>query len=681
MVISFIKYDMKPKRLTRYLPLNSLVMCLAALPSFSYSNEQDTNLFEIPLESLLNIEVVSPSQTVKKISQAPNIISSVNATQIASMGARTLSDILKMLPGVQILSRRNGRDMVWIRGIPSGRNSKVMLTIDGVPQREGLIGGWSPDEQIQINNIERIEVIRGPGSALYGGDAYSGLISIFTKAKAPERTRISAGVGSYDRKSATINTGKEFAGGTFVLSGRLLDSKGYPQQYDRNGFASTHDNNVDAKSLGVSLRNEQWQFGINYDDYTTEYPHYSSNQYKSQRYQTLSAHIQNKLSFDKLSIENQLYTYKVKRYFERTITDLQGNIDFYSDSDLDSTSNGVRSQWSYAFNPNHHAIVGLTFQQRQVGEYHETIKKQNAVEVNEYESRVIRDGDLTPSSHNRAIYFQQESLFFEQCLGLTVGVRVDDYPEFSSETSPRIAVTYQGNEQWSGKLIWGTAFRAPTFLQQYEVRSDNNISGNPNLNPEQIETFEGEWVYHFSANNNITLRGFSSYLSEFIQSVNGKPYENSSEQLHVPGYEVEWNNQYYADWSHFNRISTSFNYTRVNSEQASLAKDTLNWLLFMEDEQFSFYAGINYLSRRNQSLSYHTSVKVPEIAQRDNKGSYWTLDAHLSYRPSKQSAWQWTIGVKNMFDKQHYNPTYAPDSYYDVRKEPQSYEMSVALSF
>ena len=161
-----------------------------------YASASNNDLFELPLEDLLNIDVLSPSQTIKKIGQAPNIISVVNAYQIEKMGARTLSDVLKMTPGVQILTRRNGRDMVWIRGIPSGRNSKVMLVIDGVPQREGLIGGWSPDEQVQLNNIERIEVIRGPGSALYGGDAYSGMISIFTKQDVPQATKLSVGVGS-----------------------------------------------------------------------------------------------------------------------------------------------------------------------------------------------------------------------------------------------------------------------------------------------------------------------------------------------------------------------------------------------------------------------------------------------------------------------------------------------------
>ncbi|MBE0365749.1 ferrienterochelin and colicins outer membrane receptor [Pseudoalteromonas ulvae UL12] len=656
-----------------------IAFLLATAPVYASSTNSD--LFELPLEDLLNIDVLSPSQTIKKIGQAPNIISVVNAYQIEKMGARTLSDVLKMTPGVQILTRRNGQDMVWIRGIPSGRNSKVMLVIDGVPQREGLIGGWSPDEQVQLNNIERIEVIRGPGSALYGGDAYSGMVSIFTKQDVPQATKLSVGVGSYDRQWASFNTGKAGSYGKLILSGRWLDSEGYRQQYDRNGFDSTHRNNVDAKSLSASLINEQWQFGVNYDDYSTEYPHYSSNQYKSQRYQTLSAHLKHAWQFDKLSIENQLYTYRVKRTFERTIFDENNTLDFYSDSDLDTAANGLRSQWNYGFNNDHHAVFGLIYQQRQVGEYHETISLKNSLPTTEYESRIVRNGDYAPSSHNRAVYLQQESYFWQQSLGVTIGARIDDYPEFSSETSPRIAVTYQSSQDWSSKLIWGTAFRAPTFLQQYEVRNDNNVSGNPNLTPEKIETLEAEWVYHFSNNENVSLRGFSSDLSDFIQSVAGNPYDNSLEKQHVPGYEVEWNAKWQASWQYFNRISSSFNYTRVNSDQASLAKDTANWLLFAEDAQFSFYLGLNYLGRRNPSDTYHARVSVPELKEQNNKSSYWTLDSNLSYRPDGHSPWQWTIGVKNLLDKQHYNPTYAPDSYYDVRKEPFSIDVSVNYRF
>ena len=647
----------------------------------AHSASEPSDLFELPLEDLLDIEVLSPSQTVKKIGQAPNIITSITAKQIASMGARTLSDVLKMVPGVQVLTRRNGQDMVWIRGIPTGRNSKVMLLIDGVPQREGLIGGWSSDEQTQINNIERIEVIRGPGSALYGGDAYSGMISIFTKHKVPQYNTVTAGIASFDKQWLNFEAGKEVGQSKLIVSGRWQQSEGYAQQYDRAGLDSTHNNNVKAKSLSGTFLSGNWQLGANFDDFTTEYPHYSSDQYKSQRYEILSAYLKHVFNFDKLTIENQLYTYQVTRTFERTIKDLDASINFYSDSDLDSDSNGLRSQWSYAFNSQQHTVFGLIYQQRNVSQYHETISLKNGIAVNEIESRVLKNGDSSPASHNRAVYIQHESLWMANQLGVTLGARVDDYPEFDTEISPRVALTYQSNQDWSGKVILGTAFRPPTFLQQYEIRNDNNVSGNPALTPEQIETIEAEWVYHFSTNNNLAIRGFRSRLSDFIQSIDGKPYENSETQLAVPGYEIEWNKKYQTTWLFFNRISTSFNYTRVNSDQASLAKNTLNWLVFAEDTQFSFYLGLNYLGRRNESDTYHSAVKVAQLAEQDNKRSYWTLDSHLSYRPHLESPWLLTLSAKNVLNKQHYNPTLAPDSYYDVRKEPRSLDLSLSYRF
>lgn len=234
---------------------SSLLLPFISFEALSASEPSD--LFELPLEDLLDIEVLSPSQTVKKIGQAPNIITSITAKQIASMGARTLSDVLKMVPGVQVLTRRNGQDMVWIRGIPTGRNSKVMLLIDGVPQREGLIGGWSSDEQTQINNIERIEVIRGPGSALYGGDAYSGMISIFTKHKVPQYNTVTAGIASFDKQWLNFEAGKEVGQSKLIVSGRWQQSEGYAQQYDRAGLDSTHNNNVKAKSLSGTFFKRQ----------------------------------------------------------------------------------------------------------------------------------------------------------------------------------------------------------------------------------------------------------------------------------------------------------------------------------------------------------------------------------------------------------------------------------------
>lgn len=653
---------------------------------FSQSKESSEalafgDLIEMPLEDLLNLYVVSPSQSRKKISQAPNIITVISDTQIAAMGARNLSDILKNVPGIQLLNRRNGRDMVWIRGVPSGRNTKVMLLIDGVPQREVIFGGWSPDEQVQINNIARIEIIRGPGSALYGGDAYSGMISIYTKKDVSKESVVDFGVGRFNTQRANLRTGKQLENMKWLFTARYFDTDGYEQEKDRRGKPSTHKNNSEALGFTSKLMTDKWTAAIIYDDYTTEYPLYSSQQYKSQQYKTTSTYIRHRNSFNQFEIENQLYWYHAERYFDRTINDTNGQLDFASFSQLKTDLAGLRSQWRYLFNHNHKATIGAVYESRSVEQYHETITLRNGQPVTEFESIIQRQGDRTPSANNYAIYIQQESLFAEGAFGVTAGIRLDHFEEFSSEVSPRVALTYQASEQWSSKLIWGTAFRPPTFLQQYEIRNDGNVSGNPMLTPELIETTEAEVVYHFNHHNNLTVRGFRSRLNDFIQSVGGAPYANINQVVSVPGFEAEWNTKIETQTSWLNQMNLSVNYTRVNSNQASLAKDNVNILLFAEDESKGLYLGFNYLGKRNASDSYHTRVTEAGSRSNDNKGSYWIVDANLRFKNIWGSRWQVDLGLKNLFDKQHYNPTFAPDSYYDVRKEPLNAELVFSYRF
>ncbi|TQV84379.1 TonB-dependent receptor plug domain-containing protein [Aliikangiella coralliicola] len=638
-------------------------------------------LFDLPLEDLLDVKVKSPSQLNTEINMAPSIIAVITESQIKAMGARTLSDVLKMAPGIQLLNRRNGRDMVWIRGIPSGRNTKIMLLIDGVPQREVIFGGWSPDEQVQINNIARIEVIRGPGSALYGGDAYSGLISIYTKEKVPQKTNVTVGVSSFDGQQAKISTGHEFEQAKFLFSARAMDQEGYQQQRDRRGNLSTHDNNVEATSFTAKLLNENWQIAYIYDDYTTEYPLYSSPQYKSQQYRTNSFYLKNNHEWRQVYLENQLYRYQVKRFFDRTIRNADESLNFASFSQLDTQLTGIRSQLTYAFNQQHQGVFGAVYERRAVDEYHETITVRNSLSTLELQSIILRQGDRTPEADNYALYAQTESLFLDNALALTLGARIDHFEEFDNETSPRVALTYQQNDQWSAKLIWGEAFRPPTFLQQYEIRSDGNSPGNPSVTPELIETWETEFVYHFDLKNNLSIRYFESHLNNFIQTIGGAAYENIDKTMQVPGFELEFNGKVKKHWENFHELGLSFNFTRVNTTEASVAKNNANLILFAQDNNKSLYLGINYLDKRNASDLYHTRVTIPEVRAQNNKQSYWILDANIQFKNLWHSSFQLELGIKNVLDKQHYNPTYAPDSYYDVRKEPRSISLNLSYQF
>ena len=138
----------------------------------------------IPSELLLfredELETVS-TKIPMKVEASPSSVTVFNAEQIKKLGITTIAEILQMAPGIYVSSSERYIKRIAVRGIISSYNDKVLLMIDNTPVREIFYQHAFISEYIPIDNIDRIEVIRGPGSALYGANAFSGTINIITK--------------------------------------------------------------------------------------------------------------------------------------------------------------------------------------------------------------------------------------------------------------------------------------------------------------------------------------------------------------------------------------------------------------------------------------------------------------------------------------------------------------------
>lgn len=638
------------------------------------------DFFEMDLEQLLNVEVSSASLTKVSNRLSPSTVTNFTAEQIERLGARTLSDILRLVPGIDIQERRNGRDMVWIRGVPSGRNTKVMLLIDGVPHREPVFGGWSPDEEVALNNIERIEVIRGPGSALYGGNAYSGLISIFTKDQAPEKTEIEATLGSFESRNLKGTTGGALGEGSWILSGSLYQTQGHEMARDRRGLSTDHNNEVSSYSGQLKVTFEQLKFGLNVNHYNTEYPLYSVRQTKPQDYEILSSFVDYDSEVFDGNWSNKAYVYKVNREMDRRRWDEQGEHFFRAFSFLETQLTGLTSRFTKTWN-NHTLVTGATYEVLQVKEYAEIITLSNYLPTFEMQSILNKNGDSTPTSNSHALFIQDEISLLDNKLGVTLGLRYDKYQEFGAELSPRIGVVYTPSELWTIKGMWGTAFRPPSNLQQYEVRSDGNSPGNPNVEPEEITSGEFDISYRISDNQNLSTRIFHNALSDFIQSVNTQPYENVGETKSINGVELEYVGQFDVPSLAIDNLRLKAHTTYLDTNEPSVARRTASVNGMMDLNWGSLSLTLNYVGRRNDSDSYHQRVTDPVVQQTDNKGGYMTLDTNLQFHQPWGAPVDLELSVFNLLDKEYFNPTYAPDSYYDVTRQPRYIGVSIRYAF
>ena len=193
-------------QLYRTLALAAALVGLLALASPAQAQDAGATLDDMSLEDLLNVQVVTASKSAESLSDASGIVSTISAREIEQFGATSLLEVLERVPGVYAIGTSGfPQGMISIRGDAATTiNNHVLVLLDGRPMRESLHGGLNTPlyTAFPLESIDQIEIIRGPGSVLYGSNAYAGVINIITKkAKDGASFSSSVGYGSFDTRS------------------------------------------------------------------------------------------------------------------------------------------------------------------------------------------------------------------------------------------------------------------------------------------------------------------------------------------------------------------------------------------------------------------------------------------------------------------------------------------------
>ena len=218
---------------------------IVLLPLYAGEETSDESV-DLSLTDLLNVKVVVASKTEEKISEAPGVISVVTRDEMERFGARTLKDVLMRMPSFALSAiYMTDRSSVAIRGdqlSPAANHS--LLLINGRPVREAEEGGIKSEmyESFPVASIERIEVIRGPGSVLYGSNAFTGVINVITKKAAENKVAVSVD-GGVPREiraggNAAYKLGKFGLGDLgIVLGGQYKKAENWDVQFKANDTA------------------------------------------------------------------------------------------------------------------------------------------------------------------------------------------------------------------------------------------------------------------------------------------------------------------------------------------------------------------------------------------------------------------------------------------------------------
>jgi outer membrane receptor protein involved in Fe transport len=458
----------------------------AALPA----RAQD--LTALSLDQLMNLDVVTASRFTQKVSEAPSSVSVVTADDIRIFGYRTVADVLRSLRGVYVSDDRN-YSYIGTRGSgrPGDYNSRVLVLIDG--QRlndnvysQGSVGNEFP---IDLDLIERIEYVPGPGSAVYGSNAFFGVLNIITrKARSLDGVTTTLVAGSQDTAGARLTASRRFSnGGDLLISLSGQNSRGKDRYFPEYDSADSN------RGVAVGLdyeRSQRFFAKYTFEELTLE-AYFGSrtkgiptaafgqqfNDPRSQsvdRYAAATAGFQHDLSAT-LSLNAALnvsqYVYKGDYAYGTDAASLN------RDASASTTVAGEIRLLDKSIK-NHRLAYGIEV-------FDDTQRRLQNYNVDPYLSVL----DVSRPRRGYALYLQDEIRLADTLL-LNAGVRHDHDSEGVSVNNPRLGLIYQVTPDLTTKLLYGSAFRSPNAFESYYVTDVSRYKSGPALHPERIKTYE-----------------------------------------------------------------------------------------------------------------------------------------------------------------------------------------------
>ncbi len=636
--------------------------------------------------------------STQPIAKAPAVASVITASQIRAMGARNIDQVLETVPGLHLTRSPLYNSMYIFRGVNADFNPQVLMLINGIPITNLFQGDrnlvWTG---MPVESISRIEVIRGPGSALYGADAFAGVINIVTKTPG-EVKQNSAGVrvGSFDTTDIWFTGAGEKGELGYMGSIELTKSDGSDAVIGSDAQSlldlitgtavSNAPGSVNRSSENIELRVEATykklrlragsQIRNNIGDGAGAAQALNQgNKFSSQRFNVDLTYTDEEM-FDNTLVEFQT------SYFD-TSQEVEGNFILYPAGStgpfLDPfgvpifppfpdgvignpeiferhTRFGVRLEHSGI---NKHRIsAGAGYYDGEI----DKITESKNFGFNPETMLPILPGDplvdvsdtpfvfLTEDSRDNSYVFLQDVWLLANDWELTAGLRHDNYSDFGSTTNPRLALVWSTSYKLTTKFLYGEAFRAPSFAQ---TRAINNplILGNINLEPEEIKSYE--LAFDYRPNYELTLMtNFFYYdwtdIIQFVPDANNsnRTAQNSGEQT---GYGMEFE----AVWEATENVTLTGNLAVQNSTDETLdvpaAKSPEKQLYLRADWILSKGWRVNlrgnWVMDRNR-LSDDLRPDVDDYALFD-----------LSLRKTMDNALEFALTVNNLFDEDAREPS------------------------
>jgi outer membrane receptor protein involved in Fe transport len=645
---------------------------LVAVLMIGLPAQAGTDVLRLSLEQLMDVTVIGASKYEQKQNEVAAAVSVITRDEIKAFGWRTLAEALTSLPGVHLTYDRT-YSYLGTRGfgVPGDLNTRMLLTINGNRSNDAvfdaaLLGRELP---LDMDMIERIEYIPGPGGAVYGQNAMFGVVNIITRTGLDvDGVELSAALQTpQSLREGRFSWGKLLDNGVDMvvsLSGMrargenlAMDFPGAgPGGTDLTGVARGMDDERD-KNLFTRIARGPWSFDLAYGDRRKDDPtgSYFSDplvpgQYSRDRNLYAQAQYQDSFLDDTLHLSGRLFL------GEQRYTGLYR----YGGSFLSTGSSnwhGAELRLLSTAYKNHKWMLGLEMQKN-------TRTRQTFEDLEDHSNDIVLPG----SGYRFGVYVQDEWRIAES-FSATLGLRLDRNNLTGNQLSPRAALIWQAMPDTSLKLLYGRAHRAPNA---YERDYDDKVTqiANPALMGETIDTLE--FVADYRADVDLNLRG-SLYHWTMLDIVTladiggGLTQYQSGDKVKASGLELS------ADrtWDSGGRLRGSVSFQDVAFANGVGLDNSPHWLGKLNYSAPLPWGGL----RLGYELQYDSKRRTYDGTYVDG---YWLSNLNLS-------AGKWakgldvSLGVFNLFDRRYQHP--ASDANWQTALEQDGRSVRLKLDY
>lgn len=638
--------------------------------------------------SLLDEATEIATKTKLNIDYQPSVVSVLHADTLKKIGIRNLHEALALLPGIETSILHTGWKQVIIRGAHNPDTfvfDKYKLYVDGVDVGSDLYSTSYFYLDFPVELIDRVEVLRGSASTIYGPGAFSGAINVITKSSLAESNdAVFGSVGSYDyakggfvkhltagqwnigidsyyqQNNKTIN-----AGSAFVSS--------YETSYQRSDYNSLE--NFKDYSIGVTAKHDDWKVIARYKAETTDNFYGLGEALEPvdggyQRNQSALIELQNKHKLDndllletKVGLNYYAFTFDTtvyKDYLGSGIIIRMNPTYHQLNSYIDMNLKGENIE-------NHVWMIGVG------GQKINTLKNDFGTTYRNpahggpavlSDSLVYLSGEygfLNGDNDQwiKSAYFQ-DIYSINDDLDLSANIRLDDYSLFENMLSYRLGCVYRLNESNILKAVYGRSYRAPSYVEAFQSMQEGFKTGNPNLEPELIDTYELAYTYK---NQDTIMRTnlFYSTMQDVIDQITNEPlsfvgdYANNRAR-NAKGIEFEFT-RHFGNGSEF---MANFSYVKTEF----FTPDYYNPIEFQSPEISEILSKGYFLFPLTHAWSLNSSwyYSGPKNGYDRGTGSAKTydstmiIDETLTYDIDSSSTM--TLSAKNLFNEPVIYPSY-----------------------